>query len=105
MNLLDPERDQYGKAEVEPLRCWMGEQGDAEYDNGSQQVAVEQHLPTAPSVEEDSGEGSDDRIWQSRIAKVVAMDGRRLAPGENRTNVARAAWNKPSQNCPVAPEP
>ena len=22
--------------------------------------------------------------------------------GENRTNVARAAWNKPSQNCPVA---
>ena len=70
----------YGKAEVEPTSLLDGEQGDAEYDNGSQQVAVEQHLPTAPSVEEDSGEGSDDRIWQVEDCEGCRDGrGRRLA--------------------------
>ena len=97
---VDPERDQHGKAEVEPTSLLDGEQGDAEDDNGSQEVAAEQHLPTAPSVEK-----TRRRVRRSNIAEdCEGCDGTRPSVGAPvRTGrTARAAWNKPSQNCPVA---
>jgi hypothetical protein len=71
-----PEDEQHAHREVETVMADPHEGGDTDDEQPAQEIGVDEHLTTPPFVEEDTGEGTDERIGKEEHGEGTG-DGRR----------------------------